>query len=770
MASECVRKIAPRIRMVGAIVLAGLACDEAAVRDPPPAPPLEGMECSQARREIARWLGREDELCRFDVSGLLEVTPLGDGRLLFRRRFSTRDEVWTMLPDGTFAPEKVFASQIDEAVLENQGIASQVAGFVFLPRDDSSGREPRLLVYDPRRTDLILYTIDPPREPAHSEMANAVLTPTPRQYWPADTAHLWKTAANTPWDRQFLGLEDGYLLDWDPADGSSRIWRLVMSNSGQPTLTGPTALAGGPREEFRRGHRLVYLGRGRLLSWAPCSARTTGLTEPCVGSAYHIWDYTLDSDQTPRDPFASLPTTRLWPEIGAQDAIVVADPAHLVVWSGSTGTLRSYPLVAGAAEPLAGAPIATLQDDSLVSRTSDPPSASPIKKLVVILQDGRSFDSYFGRYCETQPRADGRPLDCHDGAACCEAIPSHISDQCVRLDPAETYAPNSKPACLRLKMNGGAMDAFGTPTTAPDGTACGDPRDVACAAPEDGAGAVGEYHILAGSGAIADRFFQSYAFTDDASADGAADPFTWNLLYLSAARFAPPNLELESRPLLTKELLRNQVDWAIYAGPGLLPFLRRFGLAIFHDPAWSPYRSLVVPANRPVSEFEYDLALGHLPAVSILLPDRSDDLQSESPGKRFDNGLRYVSGVVEAIKSSPHADETLILITYLTAGGYYDHVPPPPAPPPDVDATLQGKAVHYGPRVPLLALGRFARTQYISHVQLEMSSITVFAEWNWLYGQAIKGAREQTDPRRYRDTAANNLGSLLDPALGVPED
>ena len=62
-----------------------------------------------------------------------------------------------------------------------------------------------------------------------------------------------------------------------------------------------------------------------------------------------------------------------------------------------------------------------------MSRDWDPPTASPaIKHLVVILQDGRSFDSYFGQYCQSEPGRRATPPTAKPGLACCEAMPPSI--------------------------------------------------------------------------------------------------------------------------------------------------------------------------------------------------------------------------------------------------------------------------------------------------------------------------------------------------------
>jgi len=78
------------------------------------------------------------------------------------------------------------------------------------------------------------------------------------------------------------------------------------------------------------------------------------------------------------------------------------------------------------------------------------------------------------------------------------------------------------------------------------------------------------------------------------------------------------------------------------------------------------------------------------------------------------------------------------------------------------DVAALATAIHYGPRVPFLALGKFALSGTVSHADLELSSVTKFVEWNWMHGVALKGIREGNDLRRYRDTAVNNLGSLID--------
>jgi phospholipase C len=65
----------------------------------------------------------------------------------------------------------------------------------------------------------------------------------------------------------------------------------------------------------------------------------------------------------------------------------------------------------------------------------------------------------------------------------------------------------------------------------------------------------------------------------------------------------------------------------------------------------------------------------------------------------------------------------------------------------------------------MLALGPFARKNFVSHVMMEHSSLVKFIEWNFLGGQTGQLAK--------RDAVVANIGSLLDPTatqVAVPEN
>lgn len=719
-----------------ALVLASLACSSSQ-----PRAGGTGVGATAPCSQLHRALSEQD--CGPAATIALELTPIGNHALFAQSRLAGSYRLWLTDATGTF-------DRTPRGVAAPEGTAT--AAFTYLP-----GLTPRVLKYDPTNPAWIIYQTGP--GPASDGGAFAFPT---HGAWPiADT--FTQGDSGGPAGHAFLGLGQGFILGRHLGDGRTRLFQIQDASNGLASLQWVTALDGGPKEAFARGHRVVRWGDGRVLEWLPrtCAA---GEGASC-GADYRIWRYSTDL-ASPHDAIEGVPSyTGSWPAFGPHHEILT-DDEHAFLWDRRAGTVSSYPLADGDTDPFAATPLDVLQSDELMSSPWEPPTQAPrIKNVVIVLQDGRSFDTYFGQYCQGEGAADTRPdrgLSCEEGPSCCGAAPATLgaAGSCTPLGSDDDHVPDATPACLRQKLAPAPVSGFSVPPPA----GCGHAADFACA-PLGDTDAVALYHQRAASGALADRFFQTYAYAEDAAGTILrADPATTNLLYLVGARFADPTVlsqRLTDTPLLTKELARNDVAWAIYAGKATLRSFSAFGVPIFHDPSWYPFRSL------EGGELERDLALGTLPPVAVVLPDVGDEERSESPGHSLRAPLGHTADLLAAIQASPtYRDSTLILLTYLTAGGFYDHVAPPPAPPIDVDgssslAALAGP-VAYGPRVPLLALGPFARKGSISHVPMEMSSLLKFIEWNWLHGAPLKGLRERNDPRGYRDVSVNNIGSLID--------
>lgn len=395
-----------------------------------------------------------------------------------------------------------------------------------------------------------------------------------------------------------------------------------------------------------------------------------------------------------------------------------------------------------------------------------PCPGSNINHVVVLLQENHTFDNYFARYC-TAP--SGSAPACTDGPACCEAGPDREPSGAAPIVLDDTtngeFDPDHTEACEVAEMNGGAMDRFVV-----GAGGCSDPRNFAYADPA----IVGPYWDLARNGALADRYFQSIAGQSSANdmyfvraqfvfGDNQFKPDAIG----QACSFLPTTMTFAG-PTLGDFLDQAGVSWSFYAEgyqtmvdaqkAGKCPPPPKdciAGIGIYpcvYDPSDIPIDYYENFRDNPrvlrdFSRFAKDLADGTLPQVVFV---RALGYRSEHPGQqtRLSDGIRFATQALDAIAASAYASDTLVLLTFDEGGGYFDHVAPP------ADGS-DGKP--YGTRVPLLAVGPFARKNAVSHVTMEHSSIVKFIEWNWLGGQ--------TGQLGGRDVAIANIGSVLDPAM-----
>jgi phospholipase C len=412
------------------------------------------------------------------------------------------------------------------------------------------------------------------------------------------------------------------------------------------------------------------------------------------------------------------------------------------------------------------------------SPKADPPSASNVKHVVIVVQENHSFDNYFAYYCTA---ATGSMPTCNTGPACCEAPPGKQSDNgdgglvgpATQDDIANgNFDPNHTQACELVEIDDGKMDKY---VTAPEqmGGPCGSPSNFAYANQTT----IQTYWTLAGSNALADTYFQSiagqsssndmylatanYVFTDDAYEPKA--------IGASCQAILTPVTKSFTGTTIADLLIKQDVSWGWF-GEGYDAMLAAqkthmcpkdpkctagSGITFYpctYDPGDDPFAYYPQLADDPKYMFDYtelacDAAAGALPAVSYV---KAIGYKSEHPGlgDTISNGEAFVTDVIDTIEKSKYAKDTLILVTWDESGGFFDHVPPPPT------STIDHQP--YGPRIPMLAIGTFAKKNYISHVQMEHASIVKFIEWNWL--------DKKTGQLDHRDTVVNNIGDMLDPA------
>ncbi|WP_410785477.1 phospholipase C [Kribbella sp. C-35] len=146
------------------------------------------------------------------------------------------------------------------------------------------------------------------------------------------------------------------------------------------------------------------------------------------------------------------------------------------------------------------------------------------------------------------------------------------------------------------------------------------------------------------------------------------------------------------------------------------------------------------------SDFDAALAANNLPAVSFL---KAGEYQDGHAG--YSDPLDEQAFIVKEINQLQKSKEwssTAVVLAYDDSDGWYDHVTPPSVNG-SKDAALDQAALcgtkpvsggyadrcGYGPRLPLLVVSPYAKTNHVDHTLTDQSSILKFIEDNWRTGR-----------------------------------
>ena len=419
--------------------------------------------------------------------------------------------------------------------------------------------------------------------------------------------------------------------------------------------------------------------------------------------------------------------------------------------------------------------------DSAPAEAGDP--LDPINKIehvVMIMQENRSFDSYFGTYpgADGIPRKHGKPTVC---------VPNPKAGICWRPfhDPRNRNGGGPHGAAnARRDVNGGRMDGFIKEALhAPH--RCVNRNDPVCspAASLDVMGYHDErelpnYWEYAREFVLQDRMFQSNSSWSlpvhlfmvsgwSARCKRAGDPFS---CVNAPAGPAGPRGYLESggkRPHyawtdITYLLHRAGVSWRYYVFKGKEPDCAQ-DEALSCDPVsqsaetpsiWNPLGDFdTVRENgqrkniQSLSHFYKAANEGNLPAVSWIIPN---DRVSDHPPSKISAGQAYVTTLINTIMRSPNWPSTAIFLAWDDWGGFYDHVAPPKI---DVNG--------YGLRVPALVISPYAKRGFIDHQTLSFDAYLKFIEDRFRGGQRPAPLPDgRPDPRPTVREDVPQLGDL----------
>ena len=346
----------------------------------------------------------------------------------------------------------------------------------------------------------------------------------------------------------------------------------------------------------------------------------------------------------------------------------------------------------------------------------------PIKHVVFIVKENRTFDEMFGRF----PGADG-------------ATTGRLGDRVVPLtrgtDGPMPFDLLHSEAQALADWNHGRMNGFGYDAYA---------RRWAYTQlwPDQ----IPNYWHWAKEFVLADRFFSSengpsfpnHLYAIGAQSAGAGDnpkrdrsnpfamasglPKSWGCdapswVHVRVARgehggaSVPPCFDFTTAGDL---LSRAGVPWAYYAAtPSQLGYVWSAYDAIRHVRETAAWQRHVFP----VDDLVRDVRRGDLPPMTWVTPRFQ---LSEHPDFSVCHGENWTTQVVDAIMRSPMWRDTAIFLTWDDWGGFSDHVPPP-----------QVDGLGLGMRVPLLVISPYARQGFVDHTTGEFSSVLRFVEENW---------------------------------------
>jgi phospholipase C len=180
------------------------------------------------------------------------------------------------------------------------------------------------------------------------------------------------------------------------------------------------------------------------------------------------------------------------------------------------------------------------------------------------------------------------------------------------------------------------------------------------------------------------------------------------------------------------QLERRHVDWKLYTAGGPP------GIQLSIGP------SLATRWGRPAAtgsmqQFFEDAAAGKLPPFVLLdgnyLDEGKGANNDEHPASNPQVGQRLVYDIVTALMKSPQWSKLAFFLNYDEHGGLYDHVPPPEACPPDGIApilekgdTTPGRFDRLGFRVPLIVVSPYAKKGHVSHTVYDHTSVLRFVQ------------------------------------------
>jgi phospholipase C len=392
--------------------------------------------------------------------------------------------------------------------------------------------------------------------------------------------------------------------------------------------------------------------------------------------------------------------------------------------------------------------------------TIDTIPLSPITHLIVVVMQNNSFDHLFGTFPNSAGLVPSSASYVQVDSAGAKVHPVLLNN----LDPRDL---NHTQASYDAAYDGGKMDryAFENGDIAMDyfdNTSLGTASD----GTQHGVATLWSY---AQQYALADNFFASamasepsnMLYMTSASAGTGNYPFGYPQLdaCTNAMLKSDPNPYATIDPPLTFENVGDQmtakkISWAWYQENFNT---EQNASCIDYVPQENPFQYFTSTANSPnvqnftMTDFSATLSSGSSPAVMWIQPAPENSMH---PGAaNIGNGIEWLDNLIQTIKASGIWSSTAVVVVWDESGGWYDHVAPPQF----------ANTIGLGARVPVLLISPSAKSNYVSHQQMDFVSILRFIQWNWALGKF-------SDPgQAAREQLSGDLCDLLNVTCSSPQ-
>ncbi len=426
----------------------------------------------------------------------------------------------------------------------------------------------------------------------------------------------------------------------------------------------------------------------------------------------------------------------------------------------------------GSAAGLAAAAAATLMPPNLrralAQGTPAQGSLKDIKHVVLLMQENRSFDHYFGTMAGVRGFGDPHAMTLPNGKSVFYQpdpenpagylLPFHID---TRTTSAQRIPSTSHAwAVQHASWHGGTMDNWLPAHRKAEGAKA--PYVMSYYKRED----IPFQFALAEAFTLCDAYHCSvmgptwpnrmYWMTGTIDADGeGGGPVLSNKKIPGGYRWTTYAERLE----------KAGISWKVYQqadnyGCNSLEYFKTF-MAADHDSRLY-LRGMV---REPEGKFEYDAANGNLPAVSWII---TTSYQSEHPDFMPAAGAAYVASKLNAIAANPDLwAKTAFILNYDENDGLFDHVAPPVPPAGTPKEFVKGLPIGGGFRVPCIIVSPWTAGGWVCSEPFDHTSVLQFLEqWTGVKEPNISDWRRKT----FGDlTAAFRFGGEKAPPPQFPD-